>query len=354
MTDQLLEVFPESNLENWIQAAQAEVKKDLSVKKLGTVLDGVPIEAFYDISSRSTKLDYTLPASKDLFFGARKWLNAAPIEVNEEKEANNIALKLLESGADGILFNLKKDLIEIDVLLNGIDPSICSINFKSGVQSKLEGDFYKYIKGKYQPDKITGSFFRNKHENFSNELPNFRSLGIVSGEPSISNHIADLLVQVVELVDLHKHASPQIIFSSIAFSISSQSNFFLEIVRHRALRIVWSKLQVAYNQKPIDAFIHTETTYSDRDAYNPHSNMLFGTVSGIAAIIGGCDALSIHSEDPKDEMMTRIAKNLPIILREESNLHRVADPLAGSYFIDYLTYEVAKKSWKEFLTKVDS
>ena len=72
------------------------------------------------------------------------------------------------------------------------------------------------------------------------------------------------------------------------------------------------------------------------------------TYAAMAAILGGCDALTIEAEEEGNTMMNRIARNTSSILDEESFLSKVADPLAGSYYIESLTKQLAEKAWAKF------
>jgi methylmalonyl-CoA mutase len=76
--------------------------------------------------------------------------------------------------------------------------------------------------------------------------------------------------------------------------------------------------------------------------------MLRSTTSSIAAICGGCDSLTVFPEDESNSMMQRMARNTSVILREESHLSKVADPLAGAYAIEVMIDTLAKESWQKF------
>jgi methylmalonyl-CoA mutase len=106
--------------------------------------------------------------------------------------------------------------------------------------------------------------------------------------------------------------------------IEISDDFFLEIARLKSLR-----------KKNPGIFIHAYVKPFTKDAYQPHGNMISSTVRAIAAVLGGCDALTIESEND-DILGNRIAKNVSIILRDESHLSKTADATAGSYFIESL------------------
>jgi methylmalonyl-CoA mutase len=68
----------------------------------------------------------------------------------------------------------------------------------------------------------------------------------------------------------------------------------------------------------------------------------------MAAIAGGCDSITIEPEDATNETMNRMARNVSSILRDESHFSKVADPTAGSYYIDSLTEQLSEKAWSKF------
>jgi methylmalonyl-CoA mutase len=81
--------------------------------------------------------------------------------------------------------------------------------------------------------------------------------------------------------------------------------------------------------------------------------MIKATTAAMAAIAGGCDSLTITPEDESHETMSRIAINVSTILREESHISKVADPTAGSYYIDSLTHQLSEKAWEKFQSLVN-
>ncbi|HEY5916881.1 MAG TPA: methylmalonyl-CoA mutase family protein, partial [Chryseolinea sp.] len=88
------------------------------------------------------------------------------------------------------------------------------------------------------------------------------------------------------------------------------------------------------------------------ERFLPHGNMISGSVAALAAVAGGCDSLTILGEDENNMTMTRIARNVSNILREESHLNRVADPTAGAYAIENIVDRLAVAAWGEFQRKV--
>lgn len=138
------------------------------------------------------------------------------------------------------------------------------------------------------------------------------------------------------------------------FSFSIGSNFFMEIAKLRAGRLLWSKIIDAFggNQEAQKMFIHARTSNWTKTVYDPYVNMLRGTAEAFAAIVGGVDSLHVSPFDEavgqSDELSRRIARNTQIILEKETHLSKVADPAGGSWYIESLTDSLAKNAWELF------
>jgi methylmalonyl-CoA mutase len=97
-----------------------------------------------------------------------------------------------------------------------------------------------------------------------------------------------------------------------------------------------------------DIYLHVRCENLQDDFYEPAGNMLKSPLAALSAVSGGCQALSVYPEDSSDIVMERISLNVSHILREESHVNIVADPLAGSYFIDSLVEQFARNAWGLF------
>lgn len=134
-------------------------------------------------------------------------------------------------------------------------------------------------------------------------------------------------------------------------NLSLGSNFFMEIAKVRAARLLWSELMKAYgasveNQK---IWIHGITSAFNKTTYDPYANILRTTTEGFAGVIGGLDSLEITPFDefirPDEEFSRRIARNQQIILQEEAHFDKVTDPAGGCYYIETLTAQLSEKVW---------
>jgi len=132
-------------------------------------------------------------------------------------------------------------------------------------------------------------------------------------------------------------------------------SYFPEIARLRATRRLWATLLHAYGLPPqgaVDLLIHASTSTWNQTTLDPHTNLLRHTTEAMSAVLGGADSIQVAAFDylyqALNEFSTRLARNQPLILLEEAHLDWVADPAAGSYFLETLTDELARAAWTEF------
>jgi methylmalonyl-CoA mutase len=146
--------------------------------------------------------------------------------------------------------------------------------------------------------------------------------------------------------------SPASVLPHVRISLAVGSDYFMEIAKIRAARWLWSKVAAAYGVENAPVHIHACTSRWNKTTYDAHTNMLRVTSEAFAAVVGGVDSLHIGPFDEisgkTDEFSRRIARNVHTILREECGLDRVIDPAGGSTYIEWLTDQIAAKSWEIF------
>jgi methylmalonyl-CoA mutase len=140
----------------------------------------------------------------------------------------------------------------------------------------------------------------------------------------------------------------------IRFSIAIGPNFFMEIAKIRALRTLWSQVVKAYGGSAAaqKILLHARTGLYNKTVNDPYVNMLRTTTEALSAVIAGVDSLCIGNFDEvvrlPDTFSRRISRNTHVILQEECELLAVTDPAGGSWAIEWLTDQVARKSWGLF------
>ena len=138
----------------------------------------------------------------------------------------------------------------------------------------------------------------------------------------------------------------------IRFNFSAGSNFFMEIAKFRAARLLWAKIIKHFegNDNSQKINFHVSTTEINKSMLDSYTNILRSATEALSAIIGGCDGLSVSRFDEiinmPNEFSERIARNMQNVLLNECNLTEVIDSSGGSWFIESLTYSIAKKAYQ--------
>ncbi len=149
--------------------------------------------------------------------------------------------------------------------------------------------------------------------------------------------------------------SPDRAAYTLRFSMAVSSNYFMEIAKLRAARLLWANIVAQY--KPASRcvekmFVHAVTSRWNQTVYDPYVNMLRGTTEAMSATIAGAHSLEVEPFDVSFETPTefsrRIARNVQLLLKHESHFDQVSDPSGGSYYIETLTASIAAEAWKLF------
>jgi len=150
------------------------------------------------------------------------------------------------------------------------------------------------------------------------------------------------LTRAIEAGELVETAAPKLIFR---YAIGS--NFFFEIAKLRAARMLWSQVVTAFGVSAPEASylrIHAVTSLANKTLYDRNTNLLRAAAEALAAVLGGCDWLTVRPF----QFDERLALNVQRILREECHLDRVADAGGGSYYVEKLTSMLSTEAWKLF------
>ena len=394
--EKLFHDFPAISKQEWEDKIHVDLKgADYEKKLVWKTSDGFKVKPYY----RAEDLENinhinTLPGEYPFVRGNNSenndWEIRQDIEVKNISSANKIALRAIDKGVEAIGFKIKNfdDAKQMSQLLKGIILEKTPIHFVSALSypklmklfceevNRQKADASK-IKGSFNFDPISyfvhkNKFNKTKDKDFeelailfkeiSEKLPNFKIININGQDfhdagASIVQEIAFTLASTNEyLANLTKNnLSVDDIVPKMQFTVAVGSNYFMEIAKLRATRLLWSKIVEQYKPKNKDnskILIHVLTSVWNKSIYDHYVNLLRTTTEAMSGIIGGCDSLTVLPFDitykDSDEISRRIARNQQIILKEESFFDKVADPSAGSYYIENLTDLIAKNSWELF------
>lgn len=169
---------------------------------------------------------------------------------------------------------------------------------------------------------------------------------------------ADMVTELA--ITLAKAAEEAIKFTSFtAFSarffvrFAVDTNFFMEIAKLRAFRLLWQAFSEAYGETDVNAVpVFSETSLRTYSKLDPYVNMLRAGNEAFSAVLGGTDILTIHPHNVLTDVTptaVRNARNIHMVIRDETHTNHVLDPAGGSFYIETLTNELVEKAWKLFL-----
>lgn len=149
-------------------------------------------------------------------------------------------------------------------------------------------------------------------------------------------------------VDIHTIAN------SMMFTFSLGANFFMEIAKLRALRVIWARIMEAFGADESDRAVHVHgrTSAFTKTVYDPYVNLLRNTTQAFSGVVGGLDSLEVSPFDQpirkSDDFSRRIARNIQVMLQTEFELRQPVDPVGGSWYVETLAAELCEKIWAEF------
>lgn len=377
----LFSEFPPTPKEKWIEKVNIDLKgADFNKKLVWKTLEGLNIDPFYTLEN-SDHLNY-LKSFQNLNLnqdnpqaGPRSWVLYEKILVNQERATNKEAQRAFHMGSNGINFITKEKAIpDLDQLLNNIHPNINPIKFTIPGNAKPFLESYLQFIDKnevIERNHIMGGLNFDPLMNYTlsgildikgieelrecliltKSINDFKPLTIHgahfhnSGANS-TQEIALVLNAAVEYIERFSSqgASLDDILSGFEFSLAVGTNYFMEIAKIRAFRILFYhilKLYSVSDLNPGNIKIHCESSVWTKTIYDPYVNMLRNTTEAMSAILGGCNSISIS---PFDEVFSnstdfskRISRNISNLLKEESYFDKVSDPAAGSFYIEELT-----------------
>ena len=402
MTDKdqkLFNEFPPVSTQEWEAKIHADLKgKDYERALVWKTYEGINVRPYYR-SENLEGLDYlnALPGEFPFVRGNKTkgndWFIRQDIKVSDFAEANRKALSVLGKGVTSLGFHFdcsskitreNLDALLKDICLQAIETNLvclcdncnCAISF-----AELALERYKdgsVIFGSSSADPIGNLVLKGKlnQESFdglktaiekTSAVPNFRVIAVngkyfANSGASIVQELAFSLAQGVEymnrLTDAGLNADD--VALNIKFNFGIGNNYFMEIAKLRAARLLWANIVKAYNPQRDEAaklYAHSETNSYNKSIYDPYVNMLRTQTEAMSAVLGGADSVTVLPFNAifgdTTDFSERIARNQQNLLKEEAHLDKISDPAAGSYYIESLTASLADHVWNLFLQVQD-
>ena len=420
--EKLFTEFTAPTKQEWLDKIEVDLKgADFQKRLVWRTNEGFNVQPFYRLEDLANlKTPDALPGEFPFVRGNKKdsnvWYVRQNIEVTDAKAANAKALDILNKGIDSLGFRLKGDMVSkdtVETLLDGIYCDCIEVNFATCPRHAVElaEILVAYFAEKgYDKEKVVGSIEFDpmakivmkgkdvtpvlesapKLVEALKEYPNFRCIAVSS---DALNNAGAYIVQELgyalawgneylqQLTDAG--VDVDLAAKSIKFNMGVSENYFMEIAKFRAARLLWAQIVKQYvdedgTQRREDAensnstnkdlcvsaslrseydcakmIINATTSTYNQTLFDSYVNLLRSQTEAMSAALGSVHSMVVTPFDAPYEEATdfseRIARNQQLIIKEESHFDRIVDPGAGSYYIEHLTDALATEAWKIFL-----
>ena len=407
--EKLFTEFTAPTTQEWLDKIQVDLKgADFQKRLVWRTNEGFNVQPFYrreDLAKLKTP--DALPGEFPFVRGNKKDSNVwyvrqnINVDVAEDasdatskiKEANKKALDILNKGVDSLGFKLPGKLVSketVEALLDGIYCDIIEVNFATCPRHSVElaEILVEYFQKKgYDKEKVVGSIewdpmakmimkgkdvtpvlaFGPKLVETLKEYPNFRC---IAASTDVLNNAGAYIVQELgyalawgneylqQLTDAG--VDVDLAAKSIKFNMGVSENYFMEIAKFRAARLLWAQIVKQYEPKNDDSCqmcVNATTSIYNQTLFDSYVNLLRSQTEAMSAALGSVHSMVVTPFDAPYEQATdfseRIARNQQLLIKEESHFDRIVDPSAGSYYIEHLTDALAQEAWKIFLKVED-
>ena len=391
----LFQEFVAPTTQEWLDKIQVDLKgADFQKRMVWRTNEGFNVQPFYrreDVEKLQTP--DSLPGEYPFVRGNKKldneWYVRQNITANSAAEANAKALDVLNKGVTSLGFAIPKtELSEeyVDTLLNNIVCDCVELNFVTCKRCSLKlaeilvayfdkkGYNKENIVASIDWDPIEKTVMKGKDVDFLweyapklietvKDYPNFRVISVNS--VSLNNSGAYIVQELgyslawgaeylQQLVDAG--VEPTLAAKKIKFNMGVSENYFMEIAKFRAARMLWAEIVKQYEPKcecACKMIVNAETSMYNMTVFDAYVNMLRTQTESMSAALAGVHSIVVKPFDAAYEVPNdfseRIARNQQLLLKEECHFSTVVDPSAGSYYIEELTSSLAKEAWKLFI-----
>ena len=390
--EKLFDQFPAVTTEEWRAKVDADLKGVPFEKKLvWRTNEGFNVQPMYraeDIADLKTT--DSLPGEYPFVRGTRNdnnWLTRQEVIAETPEQANEIALDIVTKGVNSLGFKVKTpDVKTIETLLNGLDLAGIEINFNCcpGKALELANSLVEYLKAKNLTEVYHGSIDYNPLRRALKHGANIPA-DIAAQAKALVEAVAEVPALRVLAVDSEMfNAAGAYIFQElgyalawgaqwltaltdagldvdtvakrIKFNMGISSNYFMELAKFRAARMLWAQIVKQYQPKcdcACKMHVHAATSRFNQTIYDAHVNLLRSQTESMSAALAGVDSITTVPFDMPyknpDAFSERIARNQQFLLKEESHLDKVVDPAGGSYYVETITVSLAAEAWKLFI-----
>ena len=364
MSKLLFNEFDSVTSKQWKQKIQFDLKgADYNETLIWKTPEGIDVKPFYNRGD----FDGNFPASNTK---STQWNICQTIFVNDVEKSNKKAQEIIEKGAESIKFIIPNDSISIPHLIENIDIATIPLYFEfQFLSEKFIGQFSK-IQNKnnlFILNDIIGNLARSgnwfntlqddhtKFERIVDQINGF-SIDVLLYQNAGATMVQQLAYALAHVNEYLNHFGSKLSKEQkqslkVVFNVAVGTNYFFEISKLRALRVLWKTLATEYNFSTSCHIIATPTK-RNKTLYDYNTNMLRTTTESMSAILGGANTICSLPYDAiyhkNNEFGERIARNQLLVLKHESYFDKVNNPSDGTYYIESLAHQLSEKALELF------
>ena len=389
--EKLFDMFPPVSTEEWKAKINVDLKgADFDRKLVWRTNEGFNVQPFYrreDIEGLPTI--GSLPGEFPFVRGTRdnnEWVVRQAVIGDTAAEANEHALHILNRGVESLGIKLGGNLGAADLaeILKGVDLKKVEINVSCcpGHAVEVAEELVRLIREAGAEKEFRGSVAYDPFRRLLRRgLPfpkdaaaeglalyevvkDIKELRCFAVDSFMLNNAGAFITQELgyalawgaEWMTMMTEAglSADQVAERIKFNMGIGSNYFMELAKFRAGRMIWAEIVKAYgaSDEACKMWVHAVTSEFNQTIYDAHVNLLRTMTETMSAALAGVNSIETLAFDScfrrPDEFSERIARNQQFLLRDESHLNKVVDPAGGSYYIETLTVSIAEQAWKIF------
>ena len=398
--EKLFTEFTAPTTQEWLDKIEVDLKgADFQKRLVWRTNEGFNVQPFYRREDlKDLKTPDALPGEFPFVRGNKKDNNEWYVRQNivvggDPAAANKKALDILMKGVDSIGFRIGHDEISaeyLETLLKDIRLDIVEVSYRACQRHALQlADLLVayFEKMGYDKEKIVGGLGFDPIERMLmkgkdttmllpqmpvlvEKLKDYPNLRCVMVHSDLLNNAGAYIVQEMgyalawgneslqQLVDAG--VDVDLAAKKIKFYMGISENYFMEIAKFRAVRMLWAQIVKQYEPKcdcACKMVINASTTTYNQTVFDSYVNLLRSQTEAMSAALGGVHSMVVTPFDAPYEKPTefseRIARNQQLLIKEEAHFDRIVDPSAGSYYIEHLTAALAQEAWKLFLKVED-
>ena len=393
--EKLFSEFQAPTTQEWLDKIEVDLKgADFQKRMVWRTNEGFNVQPFYRREDlKDLKAVDSLPGEFPFVRGNKKdnnlWFVRQDINAEDAKAANEKALDILNKGVDSLGFRIPGDSVSKDfiaTLLEGILPQYVELNFTTCQRHcvELAQILVAYFKEKDYPlaelkgsinfDPISKILAKGKDTTAAlqqaktlidtlQELPGYKCINVNSvalnnAGAYIYQELGYALAWGAEYLNILTEAGVDATEAAkrIKFNMGVSENYFMEIAKFRAARLLWAQIVKQYEPKcdcACQMHVCAYTSEYNQTLFDSYVNLLRSQTETMSAALANVDSIVVTPfdkpyETPSD-FAERIARNQQLLLKEEAHFDKLVDVAGGSYTIEHLTDAIAQEGWKLFL-----